>query len=234
MKFSNFLLIFSLACGIAAQGQNNLGTISGTIYDAADSAAILPYVKVWVMTDAGMRAVQTTELGKYKIDALKPGSYNLHVKSPIYDSLIIAGVTVSPNTITQVNGYCGNSLQTVVVYAPIIIPGDIPKVEILKEDLKHTPFLRDPSRLLVTKCSDIKMDEGSSELIIRGSRPGDAVFYIDGVKSTNMRVIPGAAIGSLEAYTGGIPVNYGDTTGGIVVIETKSYFDLYRAWLYRQ
>lgn len=234
MKFSNLLLIFGLVCNITVQAQNNLGTINGTIYDAADSAMVLPFVKVWVITDAGMRAVQTNELGKYKIDALKPGSYNLHVKSPIYDSLTIVGITVSPNTITQVNGYCGNSLETVVVYAPIIIPGDIPKVEILKGDLKHTQFLRDPSKLLASTCSDIQMDEGSSQLIIRGARPGDAVFYIDGVKSTSMRAVPGVAIGSLEAYTGGIPVNYGDTTGGIVVIETKSYFDLYRAWLYHQ
>jgi hypothetical protein len=31
-------------------------------------------------------------------------------------------------------------------------------------------------------------------------------------------------------YTGGLPAKYGDTLGGVVVMETKGYFDLYRQW----
>ena len=48
-----------------------------------------------------------------------------------------------------------------------------------------------------------------------------------------MTSVPGVSIGALEAYTGGIPAKYGDTTGGVIVLETKSYFDLYNAWKYR-
>jgi hypothetical protein len=29
-------------------------------------------------------------------------------------------------------------------------------------------------------------------------------------------------------YAGGIPAKYGDAMGGVIVLETKSYFDLYR------
>jgi hypothetical protein len=47
---------------------------------------------------------------------------------------------------------------------------------------------------------------------------------------TNEMNIPGRAIGSIIAYSGGIPAKYGDFTGGVVVIETKSYFD----WLVEQ
>jgi hypothetical protein len=38
--------------------------------------------------------------------------------------------------------------------------------------------------------------------------------------------IPGQAIGSLKVYTGGVPARYGDLSGGVIVVETKSYFDL--------
>ena len=38
--------------------------------------------------------------------------------------------------------------------------------------------------------------------------------------------IPGLAVGSIKVYTGGIPSNYGDVTGGVIVVETTSYFDL--------
>ena len=32
---------------------------------------------------------------------------------------------------------------------------------------------------------------------------------------------------SITIYTGGLPARYGDVTGGVVAIETKSYYDLY-------
>jgi len=42
--------------------------------------------------------------------------------------------------------------------------------------------------------------------------------------------IPGTSIGGVSVYAGGVPAKYGDTTGGVIIMETKSYFDLYRAW----
>lgn len=38
--------------------------------------------------------------------------------------------------------------------------------------------------------------------------------------------IPGLAIGAMKVYTGGVPAKYGDVNGGVIVVETKSYFDL--------
>jgi outer membrane receptor protein involved in Fe transport len=32
---------------------------------------------------------------------------------------------------------------------------------------------------------------------------------------------------SVSIYTGGLPAKYGDTTGGVVAVETKTYFDFY-------
>jgi hypothetical protein len=56
------------------------------------------------------------------------------------------------------------------------------------------------------------------------------IFMLDGVKGNEMMNVPSCAIGRMMVYTGGIPAKYGDTLGGVVVMETKSYFDLYRAW----
>jgi hypothetical protein len=36
---------------------------------------------------------------------------------------------------------------------------------------------------------------------------------------------PSMAIGSIMVYTGGVPSKYGDYSGGVVVVETMSYFD---------
>jgi outer membrane receptor protein involved in Fe transport len=83
--------------------------------------------------------------------------------------------------------------------------------------------------MLANSNSEITKTE-NNQLIIRGSRAGDVIYYVDGVKMNTMQSIPGAAIGGMTVFTGGVPAKYGDTTGGVVVLETKSYFDLYYAW----
>jgi len=54
---------------------------------------------------------------------------------------------------------------------------------------------------------------------------------VDGIKiqGGNMSV-PGRGVGSVSLYTGGVPAAYGDFTGGVIIIETKSYSD----WLVEQ
>jgi outer membrane receptor protein involved in Fe transport len=64
-------------------------------------------------------------------------------------------------------------------------------------------------------------------MVVRGSRPGSSSVYIDGMKvSDEMSTLPSLGIGSMEIYTGGIPAKYGDVTGGVIMMTTKSYFDL--------
>jgi len=83
--------------------------------------------------------------------------------------------------------------------------------------------------MLVDMNSEIKLTP-NNQISIRGSRPGDVLYVVDGIKQRDLHAIPGSAIGSMAVYTGGIPAKYGDTTGGVVIMNTKSYFDLYYEW----
>lgn len=225
-------LFFGL--GNMLNAQVTTGTIHGKIVDAITQAP-LPSAKVWVDTEGGPRRVLTDTSGRYKIDGLKPGTYALYAKFTGYDTSKVVGITVSPDGLTQVDvPLTGDNLLgdvVITVYKNPLIDTDLPRFKIATEDLEHNINIRDPKMMLTASSSDIKMQEGTDQLIIRGSRPGDAVYYIDGVKMTDMSSVPGVAIGGMEAYTGGIPAKYGDTTGGVVILETKSYFDLYNAWL---
>ena len=223
-----------LVLAVPANAQVNLGTINGTIYDKIDSTTTMPFSRVWIETESGPRNVITDENGRYKIDALKPGVYNLHARPVGYLEMTITEIEVTANTITKVNGYCSNVLPIIEVFVPLIVPGDIPKLEIPIEDIETSLNIRDPKALLTGLSSEIQMTEGTDQVIIRGSRPGDAIYYIDGVKSTDMAMVPGVAIGGLDAFLGGVPAKYGDTTGGVIVLETKGYFDLYNRWKYKQ
>jgi outer membrane cobalamin receptor len=76
--------------------------------------------------------------------------------------------------------------------------------------------------------SDVKTGDRGEELYFRGSRAGSVVYYIDGVKvRENVPNIPSSGIASISVYTGGMPATYGDSTGGVVVINTKSFIQEY-------
>ncbi|MFT5820336.1 MAG: hypothetical protein ACI8ZM_001575 [Crocinitomix sp.] len=233
MKIKITLLIAVLGFVNLLSAQVSLGTVSGYVYQAADSTKAIPLTKMWVETESGKRLTKADLDGKFSIDALRPGVYNLYAVATGFDSTMVGGVEITSDGITTVDIYCtDDNMMTVVVvdFNRIKIEKDINRIKVLKEDIEHSLNIRDPKALLAGLSSDIQQQEGTSEVIIRGSRPGDVIYYIDGVKANDLTSIPGASVQGLEAYTGGIPAKYGDTTGGVVVLETKSYFDLYYAW----
>ena len=82
--------------------------------------------------------------------------------------------------------------------------------------------------LIASTSPDIYKAPGSNELYFRGSRSDAMAYFVDGVKvSGSLTGVPPDGIASITMYTGGLPARYGDVTGGVVAIETKSYLDLY-------
>lgn len=224
-----------LGLGNMLQAQVTTGTITGKVTDKITGQAI-PLAKVWIETDGGKLITLADTLGKYKIDAVKPGVYNVFAKSSAYDTSLIKAVNVAPEALTYVDHKMSNEslgIVEIIWYEPILDP-NLQRIKIPTDHISQSPNIRNPLALLSNYSSEIQMPEGGNQVIIRGSRPGDAVYYIDGVKMTDMSAVPGVSIGSLEAYTGGVPAKYGDTTGGVIILETKSYFDLYNAWLVGQ
>lgn len=63
-------------------------------------------------------------------------------------------------------------------------------------------------------------DDRSDDLFIRGSRVGSTVYIIDGQKVRGNPNLPLNAISQMQVVMSGVPAEYGDFTGGAVVIET--------------
>ena len=89
--------------------------------------------------------------------------------------------------------------------------------------------LRNPANLLkVLGEGAFKINEGTQEIYFRGSRSNGIATYLDGLKiNGSIPSVPAVSIKSYAVYTGGLPAKYGDTMGGVIEIETKSFFDLY-------
>ena len=235
MKTEIKLIIATLFCSGMVFAQVNLGTIKGKAIDE-ETGNTIPMAKVWIEGQGNITRKVADVEGKFKFDALSPGIYNIYCTSTGKDTTTLFKVEVKPDGITdigQVDLFASTITTGVVtfIYIEPLIKKDVSKISIPISDIENSPNIRNPKELFASFNSDIIIQEGSSDMIIRGSRPGDVVYYIDGVKVDDMNGIPGVGIGSMTGYTGGIPAKYGDTTGGVIVLETKSYFDLHYAWL---
>ena len=226
-------IFFALMIAIGANAQNGNGTIMGYVY-GSDSTSTVPFAKVWIDYNGDVLGVTADVTGKYKISAVNAGKYNLHATAPIEGKKTLNGINVYAESIAKHNLYLtrDSMLTEVVVSGEPMIKLD-PIKTIPLDMIKNSPNIQNPSKMITDFNSDVTLNQ-NNQMIIRGSRPGDVVYFVDGVKQTNMQAVPGVAIRSMSVYTGGVPAKYGDTMGGVVILETKGYFDMYYAWKARQ
>lgn len=227
------LIITTLALLLSSAtfAQNNMGEIKGTVYDENNETVI--GAQVYVMQGDNKIASMTNLDGKFTIKPLPAGIYNVTVDLAGQKTLI-NGVIVDPDKITWLNDIkmgenVAGVIDIVTYKVPLIKPEDPTAQTISAEMIKHSPLLRNPKQLIGSISSDIQVSE-TGDVYVRGARNDAVNYYIDGVKSPQLNSIPGTAIGSVTVYTGGVPAKYGDVTGGVVILETKSYFSLYNAW----
>ena len=230
------LLSIALLAMFSANAQN-YGEIHGRIIDSKTEEP-LPFANVWTEYGGQTLGTVTDEVGRFKLKPLQPSIYNINVSYLGYQPRILSQVQVHSNRINPLGDIqlsTDNELTGVEIVGHKMINKDDPNVYVIKADqIKTNAMLRSPAKLIGTLAPGLITNE-SGQFIVKGSRPGTTSTFIDGVKlSAGLGNLPGTAIKSISIYTGGIPAKYGDITGGVVIIETKSYFDYYNENLARQ
>lgn len=229
----HLLPLLALLLGGTAQAQG-LGEIHGNVVD--DQGQPLPYANV-VTTYGDQLIGGTTDMdGRYVLKPLQPGTYTVRITYVGLNPREISGVRVNADKITFLRDeklYADNTLPIFIVTArrwepPLIDPEEPSKLTVIAAQIKSNPLRKSPVSMIASLSPDIYKAPGSDELYFRGSRSDAMVYFVDGVKvSGRLSGVPPDAIASITMYTGGLPARYGDVTGGVVAIETKSYLDLY-------
>lgn len=212
--------------------QNTFGDIIGTFLNNAGTEGIYGATVVTTRGQEVYKAITDFD-GTFKISAIPAGEYKVY--------FLYEGDTTFAPSMTEVvpDGYgdVGTVRYGVREIGPVVITdqiyhlskGTTPEIKLTAKDIKHMPNKFDPKSMVASMTSEVQLkDDGS--LVFRGARQGDMLTYLDGVKVRDMPTVPSASIGYMMVYTGAIPAKYGDTMGGIVVIETVSYFDLLREY----
>lgn len=218
-----------------ASAQGAYGEVIGTVI-AGDSMVIYN-ARVETESNGVIYKDLTDAKGRFRISAVPAGNYNFRIISE-GDTMnnIKAEVTMDgiENLQTIVFSPKGQELDVFTLKHDreeihLLKYGVAPEIKMNAEQIKRSPQKFDQKAMITSMTSDVKMTE-DGQLVFRGARKGDMIYMMDGVKVTDVSNVPSASIGGMMVYTGGIPAKYGDTTGGVVVMETKSYFDLYREW----
>nr|MBK9651041.1 carboxypeptidase regulatory-like domain-containing protein [Bacteroidota bacterium] len=216
--------VFLFSSSIKAQSE--MGELQGTVLNSVTNEPV-PFASVALFSQGNVVMGASTDFnGKYKLKPLKVGNYELRVSNIGYGAYKLEDLKIGSNKITLCNVKLveGTDLPPIVVIweRPIIEPGVTSTLTTLDAaQLRHSAVtnIRD---LASTATGTFQKKEGGS-INIRGSRDNATMYIIDGVRCDANISIPRSAIAEMNILTGGIPAMFGDATGGIVIITTKSY-----------
>lgn len=228
IKLNLVTAILAIAGSVNAQ---ETGIIKGTITN--EKGETMLFVPVALMEDATIIArAQTNENGDFTFKQLTPGSYNMKFSYTGYKTLSLEGVEVDVNQISYVYKSMipqSDTLTTVEVVAdkwvkPIIDSRFSTVTTLSIEQIENSAVGKgNIIDLMITIVPGIQPTEDGKDIYMRGSRRGSTGYYVDGNRTMGVPEVPGPGIAGMEILTGGVPAEYGDCTGGLVIITTKEY-----------
>jgi len=234
-----FILVTLIFGAGSFHAQTGFGEVMGEVVDTTGASVYDAHVFI---DDVGGQRYQakTDYEGRFRISGIPSGDYQLFVRQ-LKDTLAPIPVSIPRDGFHNCGKITFNSemitlLGDVIVSADPgirLVDGFLPVNTMKAAEIQESAVKFDLEELINSMSSEIQLTN-DGDLVIRGSRPGDMLYLIDGIKASEIGNMPSVAIGSLTVYAGGIPAKYGDTLGGVIAMETQSYFDLYRAWKSKQ
>lgn len=237
MKNKILILAFAAISFGGVSFAQNSGEINGKVYDAA-SGEIIPGANVYVELGDTKVGAATDMDGRFTIKPLSPGTYIVKVSFIGYKELAIADVKVFANEVTYLNNVKlsegGTTIKEVVVSADPLVKRNPNITKISTAEIKALPITQNVNAIIGATTNGVQVSDDGQTLNVRGARPTSNSYYIDGVlvQDINSSMVPSGAIGGMQVYVGGIPARYGDVTGGVIAIETRTYFDDYYETVY--
>jgi len=219
-RILTLIMVFSVAL---SYGQTRPGSIKGTVKDKR-TGEVIPFATVIVKDKDVVIHTGTTDFdGKYNINPVNAGVYNLTCNFIGYADFNLNGVTVyagKPKVVNFDMTVESTMIQEVTVTAAedLIETGKTSDI-VSSEEIKNLPY-RNLSQIVGTTAGVFQQD-GSGSFNVRGSRSSTNVIFIDGVKVRGDVNLPRDAILQTEVITGGVPAQYGDVTGGVISTTTK-------------
>ena len=222
-----FLLVL-LASSAMAWAQSG-GVVEGRLFDENLGEGVGFAVLVLKQDGSIVASAQTDMDGFYRITDVRAGRYELVVEAQpgAYPELSITGITVNSGKITKVDPKYekGVNLDDFVVVQeykrPIIEVDNTTGGQTLTSEQIERLATRDLGAVTATTRGVNQKDEGEA-LNSAGSRSTSNDVYIDGVRQIGRLGVTELDAEEVQVITTGVPAEFGDATGAITNITTKS------------
>jgi hypothetical protein len=224
------LAVWMLVLAGSTFGQTATGDVVGTIIYKKDKTTLIGAKAV--IEDNGKKFQAMSDVdGRFRIVSIPSGKYTMRIT---FQGDTLNNIPVD----VPIEAYCNLGTiefeQKVVDYKVVtvnagmrLVMGELPIKELTAKDIAKSSIKFDMKSMVASMSTDVHMSE-DGELMFRGARKGDMIYVLDGIKCNDVFNVPSCSISKMMVYTGGLPAKYGDTMGGAIVVETKSYFELLR------
>jgi len=223
------LLVLSLLLATAAFAQTSeTGAITGKVMQAGVG---LPGVTVEVRSPAlqGRRTEVTDAVGNFRFSLLPPGDYSMNASLSGFNTVKQQNIRVGLNrTVTLDVAMSAAVTETITVTgaAPIVdVSSNASGTNVTAETIRSLPIPRNFTSVAQLAPGTQSDARGTT---VYGSSGAENQYVIDGLNTTNVsHGVEGKRLNfdfiqEVEVITGGLPAEYGRTTGGIVNAVTKS------------
>lgn len=211
-------------------GQNTTGEIKGLVTDDQHNPAIGAEIKALQGGVVIKNAIADID-GKYTLKPLQPGQYEVLVSYTGFKTNRYAKVTVEVEEASYLDAEMEvNLIEGVIVYAnkpwekSIVDVSYVTMHKLSLEQINHMAVSKGDVKGMIANISSDIIVTDNGQIFSRGSRAGSSKYYVDGDVLPFDTEISGMAIQNLSVITGGIPAQYGDGTGAVIVVNTRDYF----------
>ncbi len=234
---TRILLAAAVAVGVSLPAEaQNTGGIRGVVTDTSD--AVVPGATVIITSEALIgttREATTNELGVYRFPSVPIGAYVVDVTMPGFQPAKITGVSVSLGGTASADVI----LQIAVTSETVSVVGESPVVDVTTatvaanikgELLEEVPTRRNMYDLIQVQAGmSVDYGDGQSDRVVAfGSNRQSNSWNIDGVEVSGPETgsswwdVNPDVIEEIQVIGVGAPAEYGNHTGGVFNVVTKS------------
>lgn len=240
------VILFIVATSWSLNGQTSFSAISGTLADP--SGGVVKGAEITALNqETGIRrSVHTDDGGRYSVEQLPPGRYELSAQMSGFETAVVPGIEVFVGKTTVVNVRLKiGELQTKTVVtdvAELVETRDSSLSGVMENAaMRELPLNgRDVAQLALLqpgvapsfRRADPVPPGAGVNLVIQGSRPNQISFQLDGsdINDAN-NATPASAAGvvlgvetlrEFRVLTNAYSAEYGRSAGGVVTAITKS------------
>lgn len=232
-----FLFVNSFLLPVYLSAQT--GTIKGRLFDGINGTA-LSFGSIFLQDT--QKGTYTDSLGRFELNGLQPGLYNLEARYGGYKTEVVYEIQVSNSKpyVLEI-AMTEDAIETdsvVIVAAPFkqIEESPLSLQTIGTNEIKRYPGgNRDISRVIQALPGVSSTVSFRNDILIRGGGPNENRFYLDGIETPNINhfATQGASggpvgllnvdfIGEVDLYTGAFPSNRGNALSSVFEFKQRT------------